>query len=469
MGKNNKARRAARARSRAKARSQRQRDAGATGSGRRTGPGNGSGWRPPADGEPLFTQAETARHLLVFSAQAQHGDERFGIDGPGRLETLPAGVVDREAEAILLDQVDALWAGGWQPAELHRQGKLGCAAAPGGRLVSLAIANDHAGRRSVTLDQRWIAQIDALGLPAANGRAGWVPRWAAAEGLDRPRALATVVDVLANVLYLPRLDPILPPPGSAASARGESCTGAGGALGAETDPFLERIRNLLAKAESTSFEAEATALTAKAQELMTRHAIDAARVHGPATDRSEQPVAIRIPVDPPYVDAKSLLLQTVAEAGRCRSVFHMNLAMSTVVGFADDVAAVELLFTSLLVQAQSALAHTAKQAAAGTRTRSQPYRSAFLLAYTERIGERLREINEAVFAEVESESGPSFLPVLRSRSAAVDDFMTERFGEMSSSRVRGGYDVAGWAGGRIAADSAQLNFGDLPDEAVTPA
>ena len=229
--------------------------------------------------------------------------------------------------------------------------------------------------------------------------------------------------------------------------------------------MLVRIRALLAKAESTTFEAEAMAFTAKAQELMTRHAIDASLLqNGAGSD--EQPVMVRLPVDAPYADVKSLLLQTVAEVGRCRAVFHSGLAMSTVVGFAADVPAVELLFTSLLLQAQTALADTAARAPAGTRTRSQSYRSAFLLAYTERIGDRLQETNDEVFAEVEAEKGGAFLPVLRSRDAAVDDHLAERFGELTTGRVRGGYDAAGWAGGRTAADNARLHAGELTEAAT---
>ncbi len=89
------------------------------------------------------------------------------------------------------------------------------------------------------------------------------------------------------------------------------------------------------------------------------------------------------------------------------------------------------------------------------------------MAYTDRVGDRLRASSEAVFAEVEAEQGGAFLPVLRSRLAAVDDFMSERFGETVSSPVRGGYDAAGWAGGRVAADNAQLSFGDLTEQAAT--
>lgn len=43
----------------------------------------------------------------------------------------------------------------------------------------------------------------------------------------------------------------------------------------------------------------------------------------------------------------------------------------------------------------------------------------------------------------------------------MDDAVTERFGELVSSRVRGGYDAAGWSGGRLAADNAQLAFGNV--------
>ncbi len=414
----------------------------------------------------MFTEAELARNLLLLTAQSHHRGDGFAAEGLSRLGSMPDALVDREAEAALLDQIEAIWVGGWQPLELHRQGRRGCGSAAGGRLVGVAIASDHVGRRSVTLDPRWIAQVEGLGLPAVNGRPGWIRLWADGEELDRPRVLATIVDAMANLSHLPRLEPVLPPPGSGGSTPGPRSAWAEGSIGAETDPVLERIRGLLAKAESTTFEAEATAFTAKAQELMIRHAIDAAMVHRRSKQGPEQPVAIRVPIDAPYADAKSLLLQTVAEQGRCRSVFHLKLALSTVVGFPLDVAAAEVLFTSLLLQAQTAMAAAAKRAPAGTRTRSQSYRSAFLVAYTDRVGDRLRASNEAVFAEVEAEQGGAFLPVLRSRSAAVDDFLSERFGETVSSPVRGGYDAAGWAGGRVAADNAQLSFGDLTDQAA---
>lgn len=196
---------------------------------------------------------------------------------------------------------------------------------------------------------------------------------------------------------------------------------------------------------------------------MTRHAIDAAMVD-PADRRSDdRPVAVRVMIDAPYLDTESLLSQTVAGTGRCRTISHHGLAMSTIVGFADDVVAVEMSCTSLLVQAQTALAEAAKHAAAGTRTRSRSYRSASLFSSIERIGQRLRETNDPVIAEAEAEHGSSFLPVLRSRDDTVDDFVSEQFGELLSSPVRGSFDRAGMASGKVAADNAQPTHRALTD------
>ena len=269
-------------------------------------------------------------------------------------------------------------------------------------------------------------------------------------------------DVLATMRRLPLLDVLLPPPGSGADSPSMwPLFDRHRERGGHAEPVLARIRNLLAKAESSTFDAEAMAFTAKAQELMTRHAIDAAFVTAGARSHRDQPTAIRLPIDAPYVDAKSFLLHTVAKAGRCRSVLHPEWAFSTVVGFPSDLASVELLFTSLLVQAQTAMVHAAGATQVGPRARSKGFRSTFLTAYTARIGERLDEINAAVYVQAETEHGAGFLPVLRSRSEAIDDFIADRFGKLSSSRRLRNFDAAGWVSGRAAADSARLASGDL--------
>src|SRR6266704_2970169 len=89
--------------------------------------------------------------------------------------------------------------------------------------------------------------------------------------------------------------------------------------GRAADPRqLERVRALLAKAESTSFAEEAEAYTAKAQELMARHSIDYALL-SVGTGIRDQPVGRRIGIDNPYAAPKVLLHAAAAGANRCRA------------------------------------------------------------------------------------------------------------------------------------------------------
>ncbi len=388
------------------------------------------------------------------NSRARSGHRIFIPDLPG-LRTLPPGQMFLEAEAFLIAGVSRNWNAGWQPAELARQGSRGCQTAAGGRLVAAAIAADNAQRPQDSLDPRWRQQLANLDLPETEGDSGWLRDWAGSEALAHRQVVDIVVDVICNLGVLPPLEPLLPPPGSGAQWFRMA------APGADVDPVLKRIRALLAKAESSTFEAEATALTAKAQELMTKYAIDAASIDAAGGRHEERPVAVRVPIDRPYADAKSLLLAVVARAGRARSVFHRGLDLSTIIGFAADVAACEMLFTSLLLQAQHALARAADGASAGGRTRRKSYRSAFLFAYAHRIGDRLEEINQVAVQEAVAERGEAFLPVLRSRSERVDSYVDELFGELRTARRRGGYDPAGWVGGEQAANAAKLNAGEV--------
>jgi hypothetical protein len=85
-----------------------------------------------------------------------------------------------------------------------------------------------------------------------------------------------------------------------------------------------------------------------------------------------------------------------------------------------------------------------------SRTRS--YRQAFLLAYASRIGERLRAANEATVSAIDDSR---LLPVLSSRSRAVDELMEQTFPRLAQKRVSVS-NAAGWGAGTAAADLALL-------------
>lgn len=360
----------------------------------------------------------------------------------------PMSAVVPVLEARFATLVDWLWANGWLPGEVIRQVRRDGSAA-NRALMAAAVAADHRGRDPTTLHPRWLAHIDGLDLPSVP-QSGWLTAAPVMEsaGGSPSELLATAIETVILADLGVSLRSTVPPPGSTFDPSSV-------ATDATNDPVLEKIRQLLAQAESTSYDAEAEAFTAKAHELMARHALDAAEVWSRSRS-GESPVTVRVTIDDPYVDAKSLLLQVVAESFRCRAVYHSRFAFSTLVGFGSDLVSAETLYTSLLIQAQQALGRAANVAPPGARTRSRRYRSSFLQSYAVRIGERLNEINDRVQAESDTEDG-SLLPVLARRNSAVEETMSELFPEVTSSVVRGGYDWMGYSDGRSAAEHADLN------------
>lgn len=220
--------------------------------------------------------------------------------------------------------------------------------------------------------------------------------------------------------------------------------------GTDADGVLHKVRSLLAKAESTTFPDEAEALTAKAQQLMDRHAIDRAMVAA-STGRGSGPEGREVTIDAPYAREKYLLLAAVARANRSRAVFAQHDGVATVVGFPEDQETIELLFTSLLLQATSTMLANGDRAA----TRTRRYRQSFLVAFASRIGQRLEEADAAVVAEADRAHGGGVLPVLADRADAVEAHLAREFPDLRSRRVVV-RDRVGWGHGTAAADRADL-------------
>ena len=232
-------------------------------------------------------------------------------------------------------------------------------------------------------------------------------------------------------------------------------------VGEAEQKALARVRALLAKAESTEFPDEAEALSAKAQELMSRYALHQAVLEH---DDGRAPVASgrRIWLDAPYTDAKALLVQEVAEANRVRMVWAGQLGFATVVGLAADLDAVELLTTSLLVQASRAMLAAGRHTTRTGTSRTKSFRQSFLIAYATRVGERLADASSTAVAEVGAELGQEtqqaesrLLPVLAARSHATDE-LTEQLFPSVTRRGLGVSNHAGWTAGRAAAGLAQF-------------
>ncbi|WP_437017695.1 DUF2786 domain-containing protein [Streptomyces sp. enrichment culture] len=253
---------------------------------------------------------------------------------------------------------------------------------------------------------------------------------------DRFSHATAVLELYRLLLRLPALEALDEAPGPASKGAGTESR------------MLTRIRALLAKAEATGFPEEAEALSAKAQELMARHSVDEALLAARAPS-PDAPGACRIGVEPPYEQAKAVLLDAVAGANHCRAVWNEPLGFSTVVGFATDLETVELLYTSLLVQATTAMTRAEAAQRAGGRKRTKTFRQSFLAAYAHRVGTRLAAAAEAQVTD-------DLLPVLASREVAVTGRLDRMFPETTTTRLRGVRDAAGWTEGAQAADRAQV-------------
>jgi Protein of unknown function (DUF2786) len=396
--------------------------------------------------------AETISTVLL-SAAHEHwaGDPdagaRIGVIVADRCADQPA-ILAAAVQCAVLPLITAAWERGWSPEDLHQMARRRLDTTGVGYLID-AIAEESARYARAAVPQRWLEDLRQIGAvvwwqPGQTG--GHLPQWAARHGASLVEAVTTVIEALAMLLALPALPRIVSPPGSATVTamprRGVD------------QKMLARVRALLAKAESTTFPEEAEALSAKAQELMSRYSLERIVVESEPGADPHPAAARRMWLDNPYVAAKALLVGAVAEANRCRTVLSEKLGFTTVLGDEVDLEIVELLSTSLLVQATRAMVSAGSQTTPAGRSRTRSYRQSFLLAYATRIGERLSAAQQAGAAAVTDPA--RLLPVLAARERVVDELFEEMFPQSVSRSFSVG-NTAGWHAGRAAADLAVLD------------
>jgi len=223
------------------------------------------------------------------------------------------------------------------------------------------------------------------------------------------------------------------------------------------DRILAKVRALLAKAESTEFRDEAETYTAKAQELIAAHAIDIALLE--AKEGRGQVVTRVIDVPKPYPKEKFILLSGIARANNSRAILGVEDSVfarmvddrsyldydgeiATLVGYESDLEAIELLFTSLLVQAVNEMLAHGSQVTPWGENRTKSFRRSFLNQFGRTVGTRLAEVRDNAKAHASEQHGESLLPVLASREDAVEDELGARFPHTSPLRT----SVSNWSG-----------------------
>lgn len=399
--------------------------------------------------------------LVMTAAYAwSHEDPRAATRAVGEIIAETRAPHDRAAlgwavTSILHERLGVAWDHNWQPNDLDRLVARSLKR-PERDLLADAIAEHLSQYSRTTIDPEWHPQLTALGADV------WWPGQqsyleARAERHGWPDLVRSATKLIALVWAVPRIEALGPRPGTATP-------GTDRASAADVEPrILERVRRLLAKAESTTFEAEAETFTAGAQALMARHSIDAALLA--ATEPAPAPGgpgASRLGIDNPYEMHKVMLLDTVADANRCRTVWSRDLGFVTLIGHAEDRMAAETLFTSLLVQATRAMTQQGSRTDQRGRSRTTAFRRSFLAAFATRIGERLREATENEIRTASAEMGTSargqeLVPILEQRRESADRAVDEMFPDLQTQRGPTASDAEGWHSGTAAADRA--NFG----------
>ena len=200
-------------------------------------------------------------------------------------------------------------------------------------------------------------------------------------------------------------------------------------------------------------------MSEKAAELMARYAIDQALVDA-ASPTGAVPIGRRVTVPSPYAVPKVMLLAGVASAYRVRAVVTRDAAgegrTCTLIGFESDLALVDLLFTSLLLQAGTAM----RQASEGQR-RVRAFRHAFLMGYAGAVTRRVTAAQQRTVDEDLScgAGAASTDVVLADRRDAVDRTVGEMFprlGRLRTTVSEGGGLVAGQAAGARATLSSPV-------------
>ena len=222
-----------------------------------------------------------------------------------------------------------------------------------------------------------------------------------------------------------------------------------------TTKIMEKIRSLLAHGETPKIsQEEAESYIKKAQELMTKYAIDELLVKGVSSDKI---TTVEFFMPSPYANAKTMSFGWIARVYNCRVVNSAGIRSKDgkkgmygwVTGYEHDLEQLNVMFTSLLIQCTNA-AMKNKDPYENTKS----WRHNFIMGFFLHIKRVLEDQRQTSIKE--SDSSSDLLPVLADRQRLVEDALHERWPKLYSSTTNL-TNNAGYSAGRSAAANADLN------------
>lgn len=237
------------------------------------------------------------------------------------------------------------------------------------------------------------------------------------------------------------------------------------------EKMLHRIRALLNQAgDPAATPAEAEAFTAKAADLMARYGVNRAMLAAtnPGTDT---PGDRTITVEAPYAVDKQRLLSQIGVALGCKCVLkrHGNTYSVHLFGYGSDLERVDMLFTSLLLQAVNGMA----QAPPAVSEPLAAFRRSWLAGFTAAVSRRIQQAEAKAAREASDQhdtgaGGSSVALVLADRAAVTARMLHEAYPKIGKARRRSlsgsGYHDGAAAGRRADLGGTRLDRGARAQE-----
>lgn len=228
------------------------------------------------------------------------------------------------------------------------------------------------------------------------------------------------------------------------------------------EKMMKRVEALLAKAESTEFDEERESFIAKAQELMTKYAIEEASLRQGKSADEIVTEHIQINMDQvKYTKALALLISAVCKTQNAYVVFtrksgnQRGFAFCTIFGSPSALDLCAMLITSLHKQMEQSLANTPIPEGEHGKT----FRNNFVIAFASAINMRLEAAKQET---IRGESNKSAALVLVNEYERSQNAAREHFPKMgSASGPSGRFSSAGQAAGHRAGKDASLARGEI--------
>lgn len=234
----------------------------------------------------------------------------------------------------------------------------------------------------------------------------------------------------------------------------------------ESHDYLSKARSLLDTAESYTDAGnhEAAELyRGRAYDIMAKFGIEehmlAAKLH-----KDEKPIRIEIEISNPYGTDKKILLNEIGKALGTMPIWHarrpgigenrsVGAGEMIIIGFESDLERVEILYTSLLLQAFSEMAKT--EIPYGSKP--VRFRKSFLTAFASTVSKRIQEAEERARAMYEKETGIGTALVVVDRADRIQASLRDLIdGRVQTSRRKLRGDGRGYLRGEEAGNRADI-------------